>query len=31
VTQWLEQLQDGDRASVRLLWERYFRRLVGLA
>jgi DNA-directed RNA polymerase specialized sigma24 family protein len=31
VTQWLEHLQDGDRASVRLLWERYFRRLVGLA
>src|SRR5262249_42971590 len=31
VTLWLEQLQQGDRAAAQPLWERYFRRLVGLA
>jgi DNA-directed RNA polymerase specialized sigma24 family protein len=31
VTRWLRQLQVGDRAAVQPLWERYFRRLVGLA
>jgi DNA-directed RNA polymerase specialized sigma24 family protein len=31
VTRWLAQLQDGDAAAARRLWERYFRRLVGLA
>src|SRR5215470_522936 len=31
VTQWLEQLQDGDQAAAQRLWERYFHRLVGLA
>ena len=31
VTAWLGQLQDGDSAAVRPLWEKYFRRLVGLA
>jgi DNA-directed RNA polymerase specialized sigma24 family protein len=31
VTRWLGQLQAGDPAAARQLWERYFRRLVGLA
>ena len=31
VTQWLRMLQAGDQAAARPLWERYFRRLVGLA
>jgi RNA polymerase sigma factor (sigma-70 family) len=31
VTRWLGQLQKGDPAAARQLWERYFRRLVGLA
>jgi DNA-directed RNA polymerase specialized sigma24 family protein len=31
VTQWLAQLQGGDPAAAQRLWERYFRRLVGLA
>ncbi len=31
VTVWLGQLQDGDPAAVDRLWERYFRRLQGLA
>ncbi|HLJ98189.1 MAG TPA: ECF-type sigma factor [Gemmataceae bacterium] len=31
VTHLLQQLQAGNRAAVQPLWERYFRRLVGLA
>jgi DNA-directed RNA polymerase specialized sigma24 family protein len=31
VTRWLGQLQAGEQAAVQRLWERYFRRLVGLA
>jgi hypothetical protein len=31
VTRWLGQLQAGDPDGALLLWERYFRRLVGLA
>jgi DNA-directed RNA polymerase specialized sigma24 family protein len=31
VTIWLNRLQRGDREVVQALWERYFRRLVGLA
>lgn len=31
VTHWLTQLQGGDGAAAQQLWERYFRRLVGLA
>jgi DNA-directed RNA polymerase specialized sigma24 family protein len=31
VTRWLGRLQAGDPAAVQQLWERYFRRLVGLA
>ncbi len=31
VTCWLGQLQAGDPAAARELWQRYFRRLVGLA
>jgi hypothetical protein len=31
VTRWLGQLQAGDPIAARQLWERYFRRLVGLA
>jgi RNA polymerase sigma factor (sigma-70 family) len=31
VTGWLAQLQGGDPAAAQKLWERYFRRLVGLA
>ena len=31
VTNWIGQLQAGDAAAAQKLWERYFRRLVGLA
>ncbi len=31
VSQWLGQLQAGDPTAAQKLWERYFRRLVGLA
>jgi RNA polymerase sigma factor (sigma-70 family) len=31
VTRWLAPLQEGDPAAAQQLWERYFRRLVGLA
>lgn len=31
VTRWLGALQAGDSAAAQQLWERYFRRLVGLA
>jgi DNA-directed RNA polymerase specialized sigma24 family protein len=31
VTHWLSLLQAGDTAAAQPLWERYFRRLVGLA
>ena len=31
VTQWLDRLKAGDPAAAQKLWERYFRRLVGLA
>jgi DNA-directed RNA polymerase specialized sigma24 family protein len=31
VTSWIGQLQAGDAAAAQRLWERYFRRLVGLA
>jgi DNA-directed RNA polymerase specialized sigma24 family protein len=31
VSYWLEQLQDGQHAAAQLLWEGYFRRLIGLA
>ncbi|HJZ59898.1 MAG TPA: ECF-type sigma factor, partial [Gemmataceae bacterium] len=31
VTVWLGQLQAGDAAAARPLWDRYFHRLVGLA
>jgi RNA polymerase sigma factor (sigma-70 family) len=31
VTNWIGQLQAGDPAAAQKLWERYFRRLVGLA
>jgi len=31
VTVWIGQLQAGDAAAVRPLWDRYFHRLVGLA
>jgi DNA-directed RNA polymerase specialized sigma24 family protein len=31
VSQWLDQLRAGDPAAAQKLWERYFRRLVGLA
>jgi DNA-directed RNA polymerase specialized sigma24 family protein len=31
ISQWLDQLQQGERAAAEKLWERYFRRLVGLA
>jgi DNA-directed RNA polymerase specialized sigma24 family protein len=31
VSQWLAQLKGGDAAAAQKLWERYFRRLVGLA
>ena len=31
VTQWIHQLQAGDRDAAQELWNRYFQRLVGLA
>ncbi|MCR9296456.1 MAG: sigma-70 family RNA polymerase sigma factor [bacterium] len=31
VTHWIQLLKDGDRASAQPLWERYHRRIVGLA
>jgi DNA-directed RNA polymerase specialized sigma24 family protein len=31
VTRWIGQLQAGDPGAAQQLWERYFRRLVGLA
>jgi DNA-directed RNA polymerase specialized sigma24 family protein len=31
VTRWLDQLKAGDPQAAQRLWERYFRRLVGLA
>jgi DNA-directed RNA polymerase specialized sigma24 family protein len=31
VTRWIGQLQAGDPGAAQHLWERYFRRLVGLA
>src|SRR5262249_53835431 len=31
VTQWVNQLQAGDRAAAQKLWERYFQQLVRLA
>jgi DNA-directed RNA polymerase specialized sigma24 family protein len=31
VTLWIDQLKAGDRAATGPLWERYFRRLIGLA
>jgi DNA-directed RNA polymerase specialized sigma24 family protein len=31
VTHWIRALKDGDAAAAQPLWERYFRRLVGLA
>jgi DNA-directed RNA polymerase specialized sigma24 family protein len=31
VTHWIDRLQAGDEEAARLLWERYFHRLVGLA
>jgi DNA-directed RNA polymerase specialized sigma24 family protein len=31
VTDWLVRLKGGDPAAAQALWERYFRRLVGLA
>jgi DNA-directed RNA polymerase specialized sigma24 family protein len=31
VTCWIHRLKAGDQAAVQMLWERYYRRLVGLA
>jgi DNA-directed RNA polymerase specialized sigma24 family protein len=31
VTNWIHQFQAGDQAAFQKVWERYFRRLVGLA
>ena len=31
VTKWLHAFQAGDREAVRLLWKRYFHRMMGLA
>jgi DNA-directed RNA polymerase specialized sigma24 family protein len=31
VTEWVGRLKDGDPHAAQMLWERYFRRLVGLA
>ena len=31
VTQWIDRLKAGDPEAAQKLWERYFRRLVGLA
>jgi hypothetical protein len=31
VSLWIRQLEAGDHAAAQKLWQRYFRRLVGLA
>src|SRR5207244_2570885 len=31
VTLWIGRLQNGDREALQKIWERFFRRLVGLA
>ena len=31
ITEWVRQLQAGEQEAAQKLWERYFRRLVGLA
>jgi RNA polymerase sigma factor (sigma-70 family) len=31
VSRWLDQLKDGDQEAAQKLWERYFRRLLGVA
>jgi RNA polymerase sigma factor (sigma-70 family) len=31
ITQWLDQVKDGDSLAAQQIWERYFHRLVGLA
>ena len=31
VTLWLDRLQEGDSSAIQGIWDRYFRRLVGLA
>jgi DNA-directed RNA polymerase specialized sigma24 family protein len=31
VSHWMEQIREGDSQAARMLWERYFHRLVGLA
>lgn len=31
ITRWIEQVKDGDAAAANDLWQRYYRRLVGLA
>jgi hypothetical protein len=31
VTQWIEDLKAGNRGAAQRIWERYFRRMVGLA
>jgi DNA-directed RNA polymerase specialized sigma24 family protein len=31
VTYWISRLQAGDHAAAQFLWDRYFRRLIGLA
>jgi DNA-directed RNA polymerase specialized sigma24 family protein len=31
VTNWIARLKEGEKAAAQPLWERYFRRLVGLA
>ena len=31
INRWLAKFKTGDQAAAQQLWERYFRRLVGLA
>ena len=31
VTLWLDRLREGDSSAIQGIWDRYFRRLVGLA
>ena len=31
VTLWLDRLQEGDSSAIQGIWDRYFRRLVGIA
>lgn len=31
VSQWLQDLKEGDREAVQKIWERYFKKLVALA